>query len=88
MEIWSNTLAPYECLLDSQRTTAFRHAILTVVKPNEMLLGATNELNGDKILPIRERTVTCGEPSEARITYEMGRGLASLSLSYPADATL
>lgn len=43
-----------------------------------LVLGATNALNGDKILPIKEMHLAKGQIVEAQISYEMGGGLASL----------
>lgn len=45
-------------------------------------LGATNALNGDKVLPIDNRLVRAGENIQARISYEMGGGLSSFKLTW------
>jgi len=36
--IWSNTDYPYACLLDVERTEAFRKAIQKVVKPGDIVV--------------------------------------------------
>jgi predicted RNA methylase len=38
MEIWSNTDYPYQCLLDTKRTTAFRAAILSAVGKGDIVV--------------------------------------------------
>jgi predicted RNA methylase len=43
-------------------------------------LGATNALNGDKILPQGERVVSEGQELGARVRYRMGGGLKSFAL--------
>ncbi len=43
-----------------------------------LVLGATNALNGDKVLPIKEAQLTQGQIAHARIHYQMAGGLASL----------
>ena len=45
-----------------------------------LVLGATNALNGDKVLAIRETRLTGGQIVQARVNYQMGGGLASLNL--------
>ena len=40
MEIWSNSIYPYECLLDFKRTKAFQAAIRAVVKEGAIVLDA------------------------------------------------
>jgi predicted RNA methylase len=42
-----------------------------------LALGATNALNGDKVLPIDEVLVAEGDVAEARVRYRMGGGLSS-----------
>jgi len=41
-------------------------------------LGATNALNGDKVLPIEEAWLSQGQDVRARVRYQMGSGLSSL----------
>lgn len=43
----------------------------------DMVLGATNALNGDKVLPIDEIHLAEGQSIQARVKYQMGGGLAS-----------
>jgi predicted RNA methylase len=43
----------------------------------DLVLGATNALNGDKVLPIEEILLSEGQIARARVTYQMGGGLAS-----------
>jgi predicted RNA methylase len=45
-----------------------------------MILGATNALNGDKILPVEETRLTEGRIIQARVSYQMSGGLASLQV--------
>ena len=45
-----------------------------------MVLGATNALNGDKVLPIREIHLREGQIVYARVIYQMGGGLASFQV--------
>jgi hypothetical protein len=40
-------------------------------------LGATNALNGDKIVPIEEARVAPGHLIQARVRYRMGSGLGT-----------
>ena len=42
-----------------------------------LVLGATNALNGDKVLPIDELLLAEGDVAEARVRYRMGGGLSS-----------
>ena len=39
MEIWSNTVYPYDCLLDFNRTKAFQAAIRAVVEETRLTEG-------------------------------------------------
>jgi len=43
-----------------------------------LVLGATNALNGDKVLPIEEAQLAQGQIVQARVNYQMAGGLASL----------
>jgi predicted RNA methylase len=43
----------------------------------DLVLGATNALNGDKILPIDETRLAAGQSVQTRVRYRMGGGLAS-----------
>jgi predicted RNA methylase len=43
-------------------------------------LGATNALNGDKVLPLEEAWLCQGESLRARVRYQMGGGLGSLQV--------
>jgi predicted RNA methylase len=45
-----------------------------------MILGATNALNGDKILPVEETRLSEGRIIQARVSYQMSGGLASLQV--------
>jgi predicted RNA methylase len=45
-----------------------------------LALGATNALNGDKVLPIDEIRLANGQCIQARVSYQMGGGLASLQV--------
>jgi predicted RNA methylase len=45
-----------------------------------MVLGATNALNGDKILPVEEARFTKGRIIQAGVSYQMSGGLASLQV--------
>jgi len=45
-----------------------------------VILGATNALNGDKILPVEEIRLTEGRIIQARVSYQMSGGLASLQV--------
>jgi predicted RNA methylase len=47
-----------------------------------LILGATNALNGDKILPLEPRQVEVGQEMELHVSYEMGGGLISLRVGY------
>jgi len=48
-------------------------------------LGATNALNGDKILPVEEARITEGQIIQARISYQMSGGLASLQVKFSEE---
>jgi predicted RNA methylase len=50
-----------------------------------LILGATNALNGDKILPVEETRVTEGQIIQARVSYQMSGGLASLQVKFPEE---
>lgn len=50
-----------------------------------VVLGATNALNGDKVLAIDERAFVEGQVVRARVRYEMGRGLASFHVELSED---
>jgi predicted RNA methylase len=50
-----------------------------------LILGATNALNGDKILPVEETHVTEGQIIQARVSYQMSGGLASLQVKFPEE---
>jgi hypothetical protein len=41
-------------------------------------VGATNALNGDKVLPIERTRLSQGQSVRARVRYQMGSGLSSL----------
>ena len=43
----------------------------------DLVLGATNALNGDKVLPIDEIHLAEGQLAQARVNYQMGGGLGS-----------
>lgn len=45
-----------------------------------LVLGATNALNGDKILPIDETQLAEGQTIWAQVSYHMGGGLASFQV--------
>jgi predicted RNA methylase len=45
-------------------------------------LGATNALNGDKVLPLEEAWLCQGQSLRARVRYQMGGGLASLHVQF------
>jgi hypothetical protein len=45
-----------------------------------VIIGATNALNGDKILPVEEALFTKGQIIQARVSYQMSGGLASLQV--------
>ena len=46
-----------------------------------MVLGATNALNGDKILPLEEMRLTEGRIIQAGVSYQMSGGLGSLQIN-------
>jgi hypothetical protein len=48
-----------------------------------IVLGATNALNGDKIVPIAETRVAPGQVIRARIGYRMGGGLDTFQVHFP-----
>jgi protein arginine N-methyltransferase 1 len=50
-----------------------------------LVLGATNALNGDKVLPIREVHLSEGQIVQARVNYQMGGGLASLLVTLSSE---
>jgi predicted RNA methylase len=50
-----------------------------------VVLGATNTLNGDKILPVEETRLTEGRIIQARVSYQMSGGLASLRVTLPEE---
>jgi protein arginine N-methyltransferase 1 len=52
---------------------------------NGLVLGATNALNGDKVLPIREVHLQEGQIVHARVKYQMGSGLASLLVTLSSE---
>lgn len=45
-----------------------------------LVLGATNALNGDKVLPIDELPLAEGQIVQVRVSYRMGGGLTSLQV--------
>ena len=47
-----------------------------------VILGATNSLNGDKILAVEEARITKGEVIQARVGYQMSGGLASFQIKF------
>jgi predicted RNA methylase len=51
-----------------------------------LTLGATNSLNGDKVLPIAEQAVVAGQSIGIRIAFEMGGGLPSLHVELPKES--
>jgi hypothetical protein len=59
-------------LVNAVRISARAHLV------EGLALGATNALNGDKIVPIPQTRVTRGQALEARVSYRMGGGLGSL----------
>lgn len=59
-------------LLNALRISARAHLA------KDLVLGATNALNGDKVLPIDEIRLTKGQIIQVRVSYQMGGGLASL----------
>jgi len=46
-----------------------------------LILGATNALNGDKILPVEETRLAEGQIIQTRVSYQMSGGLASLRVT-------
>lgn len=66
---------------DDLKINALRLSGAAILAPN-MILGATNSLNGQKILPLEERTIQPGEEIKIRIRYRMGAGLSSFCVSY------
>lgn len=50
-----------------------------------LVLGATNALNGDKILPVEETRLTEGQIIQARVSYKMSGGLTSLQVKFSED---
>lgn len=61
-------------LLNAVRLSARAHLAKGFV------LGATNALNGDKVLPIDKIRLTKGQIIQVRVSYQMGGGLASLQV--------
>ena len=51
-----------------------------------VILGATNSLNGDKILPVEETRLAEGQIIQARVSYQMSGGLASLRVTLSEEA--
>jgi predicted RNA methylase len=50
-----------------------------------LILGATNALNGDKILAIEEARITEGQVIQARVSYQMSGGLASFQVKFSEE---
>ncbi len=50
------------------------------------MLGATNALNGDKVLPIDETRLSEGQMVQAKVSYRMGGGLVSLRVKLSQEA--
>ncbi|MDE2179671.1 MAG: hypothetical protein KGJ40_02340 [candidate division NC10 bacterium] len=61
-------------LLNAIRISARAHLA------KDLVLGATNALNGDKVLPIDEIRLTNGQIIQVQVSYQMGGGLASLQV--------
>lgn len=51
-----------------------------------LILGATNALNGDKILPVEETRLAEGQNIQARVSYQMSGGLASLQVKLSEES--
>src|SRR5262249_48054717 len=49
------------------------------------ILGATNALNGDKILPVEKTRLTEEQSIQARVSYQMSGGLASLQVKFSEE---
>lgn len=49
-----------------------------------LIVGATNALNGDKVLPIEETRLSQGQSVRARVRYQMGSGLPSVHVQLSA----
>jgi hypothetical protein len=64
----------YDGVINAVRISARAHLAEGVI------LGATNALNGDKILPVEEARITEGQVIHARVSYQMSGGLASLQI--------
>ncbi|HKX32414.1 MAG TPA: 50S ribosomal protein L11 methyltransferase [Blastocatellia bacterium] len=47
-----------------------------------LILGATNALNGDKILPVEEMCLTEGQTLQAGVSYQMSGGLVSFQVKF------
>lgn len=52
-----------------------------------VILGATNALNGHKILPVEETRITEGQVIQARVSYQMSGGLASLQVKFSVESS-
>lgn len=57
-------------LINSVRISARAHLA------DGLILGATNSLNGDKIIPVEPYEVREGQEVRAHVAYQMGGGLA------------
>jgi predicted RNA methylase len=66
-------------LLNAVRISARAHLA------GDLVLGATNALNGDKVLPIREADLAEGQIVHAQINYQMSGGLGSLLVTLLKD---
>jgi hypothetical protein len=80
---------PIESLVDTRLPIeAKNNGIINAVRISSrahlakgMVLGATNALNGDKILPIEEARVAKGRIIRAGVSYQMSGGLDSLQIN-------
>ena len=52
-----------------------------------VILGATNSLNGDKILAVEEARITEGQVIQARVGYQMSGGLASFQINFSEESS-